>query len=584
MLKQFLSSAAALVAATSLSAQNLPETNDVANNTAAGAETAAVGAQHYGNISSSSDSDFWTFTTTGPTQINAWVTSRGPNGMTDPVILLHDASGDNVVGGALETVVGGVLTSLYPTMSFGTSTAGTWYIEILPFGAGDTGDYSFDLTLTTQATDDCLGLTEPPRDSLESEPNNSCGQGDTMPFCSIIREDLDTAGDVDFWCFTLSNTSLIQWETIFESASPNNRDDTRLWLYDSACNEIDTDDDGGAGFLSLLTATLDPGDYYLEVSDWQRALAGPYTLVVRGPNQILLPTGGTASSQITTDLKPRVDPCGGVYSNTGVDNEPNSTCAQANSSGNFIFGCTDTLGTIGMVGTGITDMWCFTVAQTTNIVFETILDSVLPGAYTDTKLWVYDSNCTEIAQDDDGGAGFLSRLERVYAPGTYYVECHDWQRAATGTFILRMTEFLPRPPACLSSAGGVTSMVLRENEKVQQGTPWTVDIRNSASPVGVVFLGFGPAALFPPTGLDLGFIGITNCSLHVLNAVATPAWSPGAGGDNEFSFGVGGLPVGLDIHYQAAYADFGAARALPVTTSDNSASGTVGDATFHFVP
>ncbi|MCA8942421.1 MAG: PPC domain-containing protein [Planctomycetes bacterium] len=579
MLKQLLSSAVTLLAATSLCAQNLPETNgDPTNDTIGGAEIGALGAQHYGYMAVG-DSDFWAVTIGAgsvPLQLTAWTSGRGTSNPADDTILtLYDAGGLALASND-DFAAGNTLLS---TISYGISAPGTYYLEVESWLGVTDGDYALDVVAAPIAVQNCPGIAPIPPGS-ESEPNNTCSNAGVIAPCTSRTENLQTAGDSDFYCFVLGASTTVDFETVLDSAIANQRPDTKLWLYNSACTEIDNDDDGGAGLLSRLATTLTAGTYYIGVSDWQRSAPGGYRLVFN-TQTVLIPSGtGTAGDTTVVDLKPKSSICAGTFPATGVDNEPNSTPAEAQSSGNFIVPCTDTIGTIGMVASGVTDMWCFTVASTSDIIFEVVLDSVLPGAYTDTKLWLYDSQGLEIDNDDDGGAGLLSRLERTYAPGNYYIECHDWQRAQTGTFRLRMDQ-LSSPPKCLGGLGTSVKLVARENELVQQNSNVTVDISGAAAP-GVMFLSFG-GAVIPPLGLDLTIIGMPNCSLYVNPPVANPAYIPGNGADYEYSYPVGGLPAGSQINVQAALIDGGAAiyRPLFVTLSDTTVSWTVGDQTFH---
>ncbi|MCA8942422.1 MAG: hypothetical protein KDB80_07650, partial [Planctomycetes bacterium] len=90
-----LSSAAALLAASSLCAQNLPEINgDPANDAFGGAEAGAVGAQHYGTVSTTSDRDYWAITiSTAPVQLNAWTSARGASPVNDTNLTLYATDG-----------------------------------------------------------------------------------------------------------------------------------------------------------------------------------------------------------------------------------------------------------------------------------------------------------------------------------------------------------------------------------------------------------------------------------------------------------------------------------------------------------
>ena len=74
--------------------------------------------------------------------------------------------------------------------------------------------------------------------------------------------DLGTIGGEGSYTFDTNGTEA------FLFGDPNSFVDTELGLYDAAGNVLASDDDGGDGFLSSITATLSAGVYYLAVSEF----------------------------------------------------------------------------------------------------------------------------------------------------------------------------------------------------------------------------------------------------------------------------------------------------------------------------
>ena len=105
---------------------------------------------------------------------------------------------------------------------------------------------------------------------------------------------------------------------------------------------------------------------------------------------------------------------------TGDNNEPDNTISQAKviSAGSPQ--------THSIMPVADVDWVMFTLSQTTAIHLET------SGATeADTRMWLYDSNLTEIDSDDDGGAGAFSLIDRSCGvnplpAGTYYVKVDEY--------------------------------------------------------------------------------------------------------------------------------------------------------------
>lgn len=92
------------------------------------------------------------------------------------------------------------------------------------------------------------------------------------------------------------------------------------------------------------------------------------------------------------------------------------------------------------------DWFEFTANAGQCVVFETAPGAGQVGG--DTRLWLYESNCTTMAGfDDDGGDGLYSRLEFEFtASGTYYVEIDEYGNNNVIDAYVLTASLCPPPP------------------------------------------------------------------------------------------------------------------------------------------
>jgi hypothetical protein len=227
------------------------------------------------------------------------------------------------------------------------------------------------------------------------EPDNfpadatAIGDGETQ------SHTIHTDGDVDWLSVTVQTGKLLTVETSNLSGS---NADTVLELYDSNCNPLTDDDDGGPGLGSRIgwTATYG-GLHYVKV----RTYGGSYA---HCNDQ----GGGLADCYY--DLTATVT--------AGCDNpdgyEPDNTPAGASLIGD---GQTQshTIHT-----TGDVDWLSVALQRGDELTVET---SNLYGTNADTVLELYDSNCIMLTLDDDGGGGLASwlRWAATYS-GLHYIK------------------------------------------------------------------------------------------------------------------------------------------------------------------
>ncbi|MHC4527606.1 MAG: pre-peptidase C-terminal domain-containing protein, partial [Planctomycetota bacterium] len=206
---------------------------------------------------------------------------------------------------------------------------------------------------------------------------------------------IHTDGDVDWLSVTVQTGEFLVVETSNLSGS---NADTVLELYDSSCNPLTNDDDGGAGLASRMgwTATYD-GLHYVKV----RTYGGFYA-------DCNDQGGGLADCYYEVTMTIRA----------GCDNpdgyEPDNTPAEASLMGD---GQTQshTIHADGDVD------WLSVVLQTGDEL--TVETSNLYGTNDDTVLELYDGNCIVLTFDDDGGGDLASRLQwaATYS-GVHYIK------------------------------------------------------------------------------------------------------------------------------------------------------------------
>lgn len=118
--------------------------------------------------------------------------------------------------------------------------------------------------------------------------------------------------------------------------------------------------------------------------------------------------------------------------------EPNDDSASANvlTAGDPMDAAIDPAGDV--------DFFAFTVAAGDIVAFETHA-----GDAGDTKLYLFDvDGVTQLAYNDDGGAGFYSLISYTFtAAGTFFVEVTGYSSSTQGTYVLTATLEDPPPPA-----------------------------------------------------------------------------------------------------------------------------------------
>jgi len=147
-----------------------------------------------------------------------------------------------------------------------TLPAGTYYfnVTVSPFSLG--ASYPYSVTVE---------VSEPPL--MEMEPNNSCGEANTVFFGDSVQASISPVGDKDFFLLSVTSDTTAEVET----AGPTG--DTVMEITGADGTPfIGCDDDDGVGLFSKWSCCLPPGDYCVGVKDWNNnGTIGAYTVDFR---------------------------------------------------------------------------------------------------------------------------------------------------------------------------------------------------------------------------------------------------------------------------------------------------------------
>ncbi len=241
------------------------------------------------------------------------------------------------------------------------------------------------LATGTWEAESCL---EPPDDGNagdDYEPDDDATQATSISSGQSQTHSIVPVGDEDWLALTLSSPSDVVIETSGLSG------DTRLWLYDSGLTEIAFNDDGGEGTFSYIEHTALPsGTYYIKVDEYNN-------------------NDEIESYDVSLTATPTED------ENAGDAYEPDDEWTEATPISD------EQVQTHSIFPVGDVDWVQFTLDTASDVVIET------SGQSGDTRLWLYDSDLTEISSNDDGGDGMFSLIEQAELPGgTYYVKVTEY--------------------------------------------------------------------------------------------------------------------------------------------------------------
>ena len=331
--------------------------------------TLALGEEHLGNIALSfSKENYQVSLAAGQTYELQLKQSHG-NTLNNPTIdSFLDPSGKSISNGEFSSKDG--VTSLI----FTATEAGNYSLNIND-KFDDTGRYF--VSLSAYEADRMLPVYRSVDDFSASTSTDGSLEYTGLNFGSI-----EEAGDTDW--FEISMTAGIEY-TISLSSFVSDLDTIIGGIYNTSghLQPYTYNDDGGAGFNSLLTYTpTTSGTYYIEADGFLNSV-GAYIL------------------QVTA---------------TEADDYGNATTAHGyTNSGSFITGSIEESG----------DKDWFQISLSGGIEYEFSLEAFMTSNLDTTIGGIYDSagNIQENTYDDDGGSGYNSLLSWTPAStGNYFVE------------------------------------------------------------------------------------------------------------------------------------------------------------------
>lgn len=219
------------------------------------------------------------------------------------------------------------------------------------------------------------------------EGDNTSAASKSITSGQTQNRSIHTAGDADWAKIAVGAPGAMNFRLETAGSAPY---DTELWLYKSSGAVVAYDDESGTGHFSrILIDYLAAGTYYAKILEFG--------------NNGTIPAYTLAASWVAAP------PAADAYES---DNSMAAARAIAN-------GQTQNR-TIHAVGN--TDWVVFTVGGrgARNLKLET------SGANGDTQLWLYRSNGTQLAYNNDSGTGRFSRITMGTLPaGTYYAKIQE---------------------------------------------------------------------------------------------------------------------------------------------------------------
>jgi hypothetical protein len=247
-------------------------------------------------------------------------------------------------------------------------TAGTYFIGVSSFLPGAGGGFTLTVDCgVVPLCDDCVvGDIECDGNISDAFPQTECVSARFTP--------------IDLYRFEISETFAVTIDLI-GNADPDATFDTYLHLFDADCVQIAFNDDGGEGFNSRLGADLRAGTYYIGVSSYATGETGAFDLSVTCAEVV----------DLCSECRVSTIACGGT-----VEGEhPQTECVSRRNQPMDIY--TFEIRTAGEVTINLSATW-------------------------DTYLHLFDSECVEIAFNDDiGGGDFNSSIFAKLEPGMYSI-------------------------------------------------------------------------------------------------------------------------------------------------------------------
>ncbi len=263
-------------------AQQVPEGAEP-NSSLGTATVLPCGAEAVGNLGTTTDVDWWSFTLATARELFAETMPGSGTQVGDTILTLLD------VGGApLCTSDNGVGAGFYSRLHMPLLPAGTYLLAVeRGASAAPAGSYLLDLRCAAPvASGSAVLVGEGP----ENNDPRSGGTPTTLPIdsrCSGTLSSTGSGGDWDFYRFTLLQPNLLRVRVDATAGHPSTprADDPVLYLYSDGAPPVllasaFAGSDYGV-FDAELVARLPAGVYQVAVRGWQDSIAGSYYLDLR---------------------------------------------------------------------------------------------------------------------------------------------------------------------------------------------------------------------------------------------------------------------------------------------------------------
>lgn len=328
-----------------------------------------------GTIDFSGDTDWYRTTLqAGTTYIISQTGSEsGTGNLLDPLVTVYGATGNYISSDDDDGRGRESMLTLTP------ETSGTYYISAGAYGS-HTGTYRLSLETSNDIADN-------------SSTNRTAVVGES--YSSTI----DDQSDADWFRIDLTAGSTYEFSLTGATSGTGTLTDPYLYLYDNDGRLIDSNDDGGQGFESLLTFTaINSGTYYISAESYGSA-TGSYSLSV-AQTQVDQPGDGSTNTELL-----------------------------AGQSVN------------GIIDYAQDEDW-YQVWLTEGTAYEIALSGSSSGSGTlvDPVLELYDIQGNWIATSDDEGTGWDSLLEFNAEETGYYLVSARAFDSGTGTYSLSLEE------------------------------------------------------------------------------------------------------------------------------------------------
>ena len=193
---------------------------------------------------------------------------------------------------------------------------------------------------------------------------------------------IDPAGDLDWYSFTIAHRDRYLIETLPGALKSN-----YLRLYGPNSQAVLAAENGAAGKMASIAATLDPGTYYIKTQGYTAADLGTYAIQVRVVETPLVLDAPAIAKTIAS---------------------------------------------------GSDDNWfTFNVTAAGSYTIETTA-----GTLSDNFMRLFGPNSRDaiLAYDNDGGAGKMAKITAMLAPGTYYVKVQGLTPSDIGSYSISLRQ------------------------------------------------------------------------------------------------------------------------------------------------